>query len=296
MPGKSIRVLINAGGGTVKAVGPDKQCDLIVESFARHGMTAKVEALEGDALADEVRRGQGDVAVGGGDGTIAAAAGVLADSGRTLGVLPLGTLNHFAKDLGVADLDAAVDAIAAGHTRDVDVGEVGGRVFINNSSIGFYPQMVAERTREQEASGMPKWPAMILAALRTFRRFPRHRLSITIEGRKTPCLTPCVFVGNNAYELAGFDVGKRARLDRGELFLVVVRGTTLWRLAAVSLRAAIGKVDEADDIEVIRGIRNIEIASNSAMLAISADGEVTRVAPPLVYRIRPGALRVFAPI
>ena len=292
---KSVRVLINAGGGTVKAVGAAKQCRLIVESFARHGIAAEVEALKGAAIVKAIEYGRGPIVVGGGDGSIAAAAGALAGRKRTLGVLPLGTLNHFAKDLGVPDLDTAVDAIAGGKTAQVDVGEVCGRVFINNSSIGFYPQMVAERTREQRASGLPKWPAMALAALRTARRFPRHRLSIAIQGRDTPCVTPCLFVGNNDYELAGFDIGKRDRLDGGGLCLVVVRGRSLWSLAGLTLRAAAGLVERADDIEVIRDVPRLTIDSHAAHLDVSRDGEVERLPTPLEYRIRPGALRVFRP-
>ncbi len=292
----AIRVLINADGGTVKAVGVDKQRALIVASFKRHGIAAKVEAVEGSEIPKAVKRGTGPVVVGGGDGSIAAAAGVLAGTDRVLGVLPLGTLNHFAKDLGITDLDAAVDAIAVVSVVSVDVGEVCGRVFINNSSIGFYPQMVAERTREQRASGLPKWPAMALAALRTLKRFPRHRLSIRVEGRERPTVTPCVFIGNNDYELAGLSVGKRRTLDGGGLFLLVVNGRSLWSLAGLTIRAAVGRVEQAKDIDVITGVPHLTIESHASHLDVSLDGEVTRMATPLDYAIRPKALRVFAPV
>lgn len=295
MPSKTIHVLINAGGGTVKAVGPEAQRALIVKSFARHGIVAEVEAVDGDALVAAVEKGHGPIAVGGGDGTIAAAAGALAGRERTLGVLPLGTLNHFAKDLGLATLNAAVDAIAGGHVRQVDVGEVCGRVFINTSSVGFYPQMVVERTREQRASGLPKWPAMALASLRTLRRFPRHRLSIHVEGRARSRVTPCVFVGNNDYELAGLKIGKRARLDAGGLFLVIVEGNSLWSLAGVTLKAALGRSEQAEDIDVFKGVPHVRIESRASRLDVALDGEVARMTPPLDYRIRPKALRVFAP-
>lgn len=293
---KRVRVLLNAEGGSVKSLGAEEQAARVVAAFDKHGVAANVAALPGRQLEKAIAHARGDVVVGGGDGTIAAAAGVLAGSRRTLGVLPLGTLNHFAKDLGVPTLEKAVAAIAARHVARVDVGEVGGKVFINNSSIGFYPRMVAERTREQRASGMPKWPAMALAALRTLRRFPHHRLSIRVDGDETPCVTPCVFVGNNDYRLTGFDLGKRKRLDGGGLLVVVVRGTTLWSLVGPSLRAAIGRVDEADDIEVTRGVTALTIDSHAGSVEVSHDGEVTRMPTPIDYRIRPAALRVFAPL
>lgn len=292
---QTIPVLINSGGGAIKAAGVDTQRKAIETSFARHGLTAKVEALEGGDIAAAVGRLKGPVAVGGGDGSISAAAGVLAGTDRALGVLPLGTLNHFARDLGVPTLDEAVDAIASGRTRQVDVGEVNGRVFINNSSIGFYPRLVAERTREQRARGLPKWPAMAVAAVKTLGRFPRHRLSIRIHGREAPCVTPCVFVGNNRYSLAGLDVGKRERLDDGTLSAVVVHGQTLWSLAALSLGAALGRIGDSDDLDVFDDIQGLKIGSRGRTIEVSADGEVCTMTPPLDYRIRPAALRVFAP-
>src|SRR6185503_16647759 len=98
------------------------------------------------------------VVIGGGDGTVSAAADRAVRHGKPIGVLPLGTLNHFARDLGMPpDLRDAVRAIATGVVREVDVGEVNGRVFVNNSSIGVYPTVVRDRDEQRLRFGRGKW-------------------------------------------------------------------------------------------------------------------------------------------
>ena len=162
--------------------------------------------------------------VGGGDGTVGTVAGVMAGTGVPLGILPLGTLNHFAKDLGLPlDVVGAARLIAAAVTRDVDVAEVNGRVFVNNSSVGIYPLMVTDRDLRRRRHGLGKWLAMSLAFVRMLWRFPRRRLRLRAEGWTTPYRTPCLFVGNNEYSMELLSLGQRRRLDGGELWLGVVK-------------------------------------------------------------------------
>src|SRR6185503_11351427 len=128
--------------------------------------------------ADAVCRGSDVVVAGGGDGTVSTAAGALAGTGVPLGVLPLGTLNHFAKDLGIPlDLGDAARVIVAGWTQTVDVGEVNGRLFVNNASVGMYARLIAERAAMQRI-GRGKWVAHGLATLRVFRRYQRLRVEV----------------------------------------------------------------------------------------------------------------------
>src|ERR1700730_7417438 len=113
------------------------------------------------------------IIVGGGDGTLNAAAGLLIGSGIALGVLPLGTFNHFAKDLHVPlDVESAVATIAEGYCAQVDVGAVNDHFFLNNASLGIYPQLVETRHLQQQRLGRGKWPASVWAALAVLRRYP----------------------------------------------------------------------------------------------------------------------------
>jgi diacylglycerol kinase family enzyme len=224
-------------------------------------------------------------------------ASVLARTGVPLGILPLGTLNHFAKDLGIPpDLDGAVEIVAAAHGVDIDVGEVNGMIFINNSSIGVYPYMVLDRERLRRRRGLRKWVAMALAGLHMIRIFPVRRLRVRAEGWVEPCRTPCLFVGNNRYNLSLRALRKRESLDAGELWFYIVRHQTRLSLLWFTLRSLLGLANTEQDLHVF-GAKHAEIFARrrKRRLAIALDGEVAFLQPPLLYRIRAGELRVYAP-
>lgn len=235
------------------------------------------------------------VVVGGGDGSIRTVAGVLANSGVPLGILPLGTLNHFAKDLGIpTDLEAAAAILAAGEVRNVDLAEVNGESFINNSSIGIYPYIVVDRERRRQKHRLAKWVAMIPAFLRMLHHFPRRRLSIRTEDWSRPYRTPCLFIGNNDYGMEFFTLGRRERLDRGELSVHVVKQRHPFGFFWMICRMCFGHVSRERDLESFR-LHDFEVRAKVSRLPVALDGEVEVMHPPLHYRSRPGALRVIAP-
>jgi diacylglycerol kinase family enzyme len=296
--------LVNPAAGTAERLAPESFREELASAFAASGVVSEVELVPGDRLrqaaeraAERALRGEIDgVVVGGGDGSIHTVAGVLAGSGIPLGVLPLGTLNHFAKDLGIpTDVAGAIAVIATGEARAVDVAEVNGLVFVNNSSIGVYPYMVLDRERRRRLEGRAKWVAMIFAALRTLQHFPLHRLAICAADWTEPCRTPCVFVGNNEYGLARKSFGTRERLDRGELWLWVAKPQSRLSLLWLAFRAGIGLLRQSRDLRTFN-VDAAEIVSRRKRLLVAVDGEVETLRAPLHYRTRPGALRVFVPV
>jgi diacylglycerol kinase family enzyme len=301
--GMRVAALINERAGVVARWSGNGFARDLASAFAGAGMAAELQVVPGERMrpaAVELReragRGELDaVAVAGGDGTIGAVASALAGTGIPLGVLPLGTMNHFAKDLGLPlDLPAAVAVIGDGHRRRVDVADVNGQVFVNNSSIGLYPYMVLDRERRRSRHGQAKWAATVLAAFRTLRYLPVRRLSVRAGGWDEPCRTPCVFVGNNHYRLAGPALGTRERLDEGHLSLYVAPTQSRLALLLLAARSALGLVDERHDLRVLEA-DCVEIGSRTSRLLVSLDGEVAILRPPLTYRLRPSALTVFAP-
>ena len=184
--------------------------------------------------------------------------------------------------------------IAAGHVRAIDVGEVNGRVFVNNSAVGLYPDMVRFRDAEQAATGRSKRLAMLSASLRALRSFKRRRLWISAPGVETPIRTPLLFVGNNRYQVSLFALGKREALDEGELCLYAVRARSRAHLFWAGLRGVIGKLDQQRDF-VTFCTDEAEISSDRDRLTVSADGETFSLETPLRYRIRPKALRLIVP-
>ena len=233
--------------------------------------------------------------VGGGDGTLSAAAGGLADTGTSLGILPLGTLNHFARDLGIPlDLDEAAALIVRGSARRVDIAEMNGRTFVNNSAIGLYPRMVVERDQQRRRFGRGKRLAMAVASLRTLARFGHQRLTLTVNDLAARVDTPLLFVGNNDYRLELPGAGRREKLDGGQLCVLLLRRKTRAGFVAAILRALAGK-SRSDDLVRLDDVERLRVGSNRHRLTVSLDGEVHRVEPPLDYRIRKGALGVIAP-
>jgi diacylglycerol kinase family enzyme len=293
-----IRVIINKGGGTSK--GDEDEAQAIGEAFASHGIEADVRPTESADIADAFREasaapGLDAVVAGGGDGTLSCAAGHLAGTGRKFGILPLGTLNHLARDAGIpVTLEEAVAVIAAGHTRDIDVAEVNGRVFVNNSSVGLYPDMVRLREAQQERSGRGKRLAMLWAGFASLRAFRRHRLWISAPGLETPIRTPLLFVGNNRYQVNLFSLGQRERIDQGELCLYAIRAGSRAHLLWAGIRGIFGRLDQQRDF-ITAYVEEAEISSDRPIMALSADGETLRMETPLKYRIRKKALKLIVP-
>ena len=206
---------------------------------------------------------------------MSAVASALVGTQAALGILPLGTLNHFAKDIGIPlDLDAAVETIINGKERLVDVGEVNGRIFINNSSIGLYPAIVQERS-EHQRRGMSKWFAFARALYTVMRRVPHFHASMHADGKyDSSDRTPFIFVGNNPYETTGLDIGERRQLDTGKLWVCRAPGAERSALIGMAVRALFGrttpgelKLLEAEELWVqTRRNRRIKVANDGEVL------------------------------
>jgi diacylglycerol kinase family enzyme len=293
-----VRVIVNKSGGT--STGDEEEAARIKAAFDASGVDADVRPTESDGIFDALKEaasapGLDAVVAGGGDGTLSCAAGHLAGTDRPLGILPLGTLNHLARDAGIpVKLEEAVAVIAAGHVRAIDVAEVNGRVFVNNSSVGLYPDMVRLREVEQERLGRSKRMAMLSASLTTLRHFRRHRLWISAEGLEQRVRTPLLFVGNNRYQVNLLALGQREALDEGELCLYAIRARSRAHLLWAGIRGIFGRLDQQRDF-VTSYVREAEVSSDRGALTISADGETVRLETPLKYRIRPKALRLIVP-
>ena len=293
-----VPVLLNRSGG---ALSRDPQLARQAEkALAKAGLSVELELLSGGDCAVRCRaiaeRGDGLLIVGGGDGTISAAASALVGTETKLGVLPLGTLNHFARDLGIpTDLDAAAGLMGGGNARLVDIGEMNDRIFINNSAIGLYPLMVVDRDQQRRRLGRSKAIALVVASLRTLARFNHQRLTLTVNDEHTGRIdTPLLFVGNNDYRIDLGAPGQRESLDDGQLFVLVMRKKTRRGLIAASVRALLGRARK-DDMVKLDGVERLRVSSHRHQLAVSLDGEVVRIEPPLEYKIRKKALRVIAP-
>jgi len=230
----------------------------------------------------------------GGDGTVSTVAGVIFQSGVTLGVFPAGTCNHFANDLGIRNRAIAENVLLRGRTRQIDAATVNGRLFINNSGIGIYPAMVMEREAERRL-GIARWPAFFLASCKTLANLRFMKLQLDVNGKRLERSTSFLFVGNNIYQLQGFSPGRRARLDAGELAIVTARRSGRTGLVCIAFRALLGSLRADRDFRELAAAQFTVRTRRATRLNVSLDGELSRMDTPLQYSILPGALRVLAP-
>jgi diacylglycerol kinase family enzyme len=258
-----------------------------------------VHEVEPDAIAttihDLVHAGARRVLVAGGDGTIATAAAALLETPAELAIVPGGTLNHFARDLGISTVAAeAVELAASTGVRAVDVGMVNGRVFLNTSSVGGYVRFV--RTRENLERSFGYRLASAFAAIRMLFSVRRMGVEIDIDGRKRIFRTPLVFIGVGERELQFPVLGKRVADGRRGLHVMVIRGRSGGRLLAIGLLAIIRGLDAVSrsghfDTIIVDRLRITMQGGGYAAL----DGEVIMLDTPLEYELRRDALSVVCP-
>ena len=295
-------VLVNGGAGSVDA-GEEGALALAIEkAFGAAGARADVQIVDPAALHATVERCWSGpdrpraVVVAGGDGTVSSAAGAAAGTNIVLAVLPLGTFNHFAKDVGVpVDLTEAATALVGGEVRVVDVAEVNGRVFVNNSLIGLYPDLVAVRDRIRDGRGWGKIRAVPLAMIEVLRRFPLHRLDLRGPGYERPRVrTPLVFVGNGVFAIQPGRPPARGDLSDGAMGIAVAHVVSRWGLIRMMLRALLLGAEAAKDLDTVE-LTELTIDAHVRHIRVAVDGEICWMDLPLRYRVRPESLHVLVP-
>lgn len=290
------KILINAGaGGQFDDTLRERLSEIFQAADAKADIVVVATAAEmgraAQAAADENYE---MIVAGGGDGTANLVASALIGSGKVFGVLPLGTLNHFAKDLRIpTDFEEAAQNLVSGSEVQVDVGEVNGRIFLNNSTLGLYPTLVREREKQQRL-GWGKWPAFVWAAISALRRYPFVSVRASVDGKLVMTRTPFVFVGNNQYVMERLNVGTRERLDAGELSLYMARRTGRIGLVRLAIRALLGRLRDEKDFMAMSA-REVTIATKSSLARVAIDGEISILQTPLECRIRTGSLTVVVP-
>jgi diacylglycerol kinase family enzyme len=244
-----------------------------------------------DTVQREVDAGAEVIGGGGGDGTVNSAARWIHGTPVVLGVLPLGTLNHFSQSLGMPpDLEAAVHALDTAIPEPVDIGEVNESIFVNNSSIGIYAKAVLWREQVRSKLGIRKYWAMAFAIMRLFWSFPVYDLVIEEAGKRDSARTPFLFVGNNRYQPEFLSTAKRESLSDG--CLSVYYGNHLKRLWL--MKVAIGVLlgaREIADLQVLEAAE-VTVTARRHNLHVAIDGEIRRMRSPLRFRILPRSLHV----
>lgn len=294
-----INVVINSRAGTVLDHGGDTLAETVEAAFADAGHTVSVDLAEPDAVETALERafaaGPDAVIVGGGDGTIRAAAPLAIEQGVAMGILPFGTMNRLARDLDIPlDPGEAARVLADAQERAIDVAEVNGQLFLNNSIIGLPPDVNEAR---QELRGEPLGAriAGYFDVLATIAR-RRRRLAVAVDDgdQRRALRVMTVAVTNNPYAERPSLFLARDRLDTGRLGLYISKHQSALRFLWAMLWAVAGRWPRGGAFEQ-QTVTSVELAAKQRHVKVTNDGEIDRMTPPLRYAIRPGALTVLVP-
>jgi diacylglycerol kinase family enzyme len=291
-----LRLLLNRDSGTLRGLDPEQAARELADIFRAHRHDVTVEIQSGRhavaAIARICKAKDCDgLIVGGGDGTISAAAVAAAESRLTLGVLPLGTMNLFARSLGVPlEMRAAAEALAGGRTTEVDLGEVNGRLFVHHVTLGLHPRMIGIRGRLRYGSRLGKILATIQAWWMALKRPPLLDAAIRAGEDAFSRRTAAILVSNNPLGEGHLPYPDDLRLGRLGLYVTASRRwADLLELAA---RMTIGEFTQSPLLEH-RDVKSLEISLPRPAVRVSIDGEIVTLATPLRFSVRRRSLTVF---
>jgi diacylglycerol kinase family enzyme len=276
-------VFVNPGSGKDGSPGLEEIAKALPEL---HLVELDDPGRLGDLVKEALADGQDPIAVAGGDGTIRCAAEVLAGTSVAFLPVPAGTRNHFAREVGLEDLDRVAGALVGGRRRHVTVGFVNDRAFVNNASIGLYPALV----RRRERSSLSKSVAGFKAALQLLRH--GQPIEIELDGEKLEAWL--VFVGNGRYGEGFTDLIERESLDEGILDVRVIRSGPALSRVRVVIDTLLGRLRKSH-LVVAREAASLSIGVEGRHLDVALDGEVIEVEAPLHFEARKSALTVMVP-
>jgi len=288
--GRTALLLTNKrSGGAASDLAP------AIERLEQGGLSVRVETPESiDDLRRRIRDSDGTVVIlGGGDGTLNAAAPALRTLERPFGLLPLGTANDLARTLGIPfDLVEAAGVIAAGGSRRIDLGLVNGEPFFNVASLGLSAEVVREHEGESERKRLLGVLSYPLSAWAAFRRHRPFRAELIVDGQRLRCRCMQIAVGNGRHYGGGMTMDEAAEIDDGWLRVYYLRPAGLLSMLSMLPALRFGWLRRSPEAEVKRA-RRVEIRTRRPR-AVDVDGELNG-RTPVVVEIAPGAVEVFAP-
>ena len=278
--------------------GQQSSLPAIKQAMQAHGLQAEYIAISTGGLRRKVmdftKHKDAIVVAAGGDGTVGAVAEMIQGTQTKLGILPAGTLNHFARELNVPlDIAEAAATLKTGRTESVDVASVNDHVFINNSSIGWYPRSL--HARDELEGKIGKWPAALAGSLRAAARPRRYHVELVVDGRTHTYRTPFVFIGNNAYKRDPTGLGQRKSLQEGQLAIYVVKAQSALGILRMLGHAVLTRKVRSQDFAIHTATECTIHTKRHRQLSVATDGEVMRLNTPLLYRTHAKALRVIVP-
>ena len=276
----------------------EEEIKRIVERYGEAVFLIPFEKSENidEAVKTASEHGVATIIAVGGDGTVSSVASAIVrlKLPLRLGVVPSGTFNHFAKDIGIPlEMEKAFEIALSGQTKLVDIAAVNDIYFINNSSLGIYPEIVKER-EGLEKKGLSKKKAFLVTLYSVFKKLPKITISFDAGNSSISKKTSFIFIGNNKYSLDGLAIGSRNNLDQGILSVFMAHNIGKFEMLSLGIKAALGNIAEEKSFDTA-GLRECIIKITPPEILVSHDGEISRMKGPLKYKIHSLALQVIIP-
>ena len=295
-------VLLNPRSGTLKDLEEDAgsldPAERVARAFAACGKDVDVRLVpprDLGSILEEVGRDDShdEVIVGGGDGSLSRSLGRLLATGKTFGVLPFGTMNLLARDLGVPnEMEAAIRALSSAQPGRIDLAAINGRPFHSISGLGFFAQMVRARENARGMKGFGRYAGFAYAAFRAFFRSGRSRYHLVIDGAPIKVDATAVLITNNAFADGDW---RRPRLDGGEIEVVVAHSGTWRERFRLGVDVVRGGWRANPLIEAFRAKSVVVEKERRTRVWVATDGELTRERSPISYETLPAAAMMLRP-
>jgi diacylglycerol kinase family enzyme len=298
-----ISVVLNAGAGNKDAAAARRAIEEGLRASGRDvALFVARRPRDVPALAERAATTRpGILAAAGGDGTLNAVASVARANSLPLAVIPLGTFNYFARELGIPlDTTAAARMIPGGRIRYVPVGQVNDHLFVNNASIGLYPRVIEQREIHKQRFGRHQLVALLSGLVTLLRSHTAYRLRLEIDGQPVTLSSLSVFFGRNALQMEQLGLDEALCVARGELAVLAVREVGSLELLGLALRGALGRLERAENLRQHCALKvQVERLDGRPWrprhIRVALDGELIRCALPLTIESVPNALQVVVP-
>jgi len=289
-------VIMNRGSGAGNKLALNQE---IETAFKSHGWQVEFIMVDRRDLQSRTRstvaQAPGVIVVAGGDGTINAVASACVEANRPLGIVPAGTFNYVARNQGLpTDIAEAVSVIVNGLARRVDIGEINGRIFLNNAGFGLYSNLVERREIDKRRFGRSRVVAVLSGIRCLLGSHPLYEVELAADGRPERLLTTTLFFGCNALQLEHFNVAAADCLRHGKLAALSLKLHSRWDIVVATFAALTGRLDKAENTDAFCA-STVRVHTRRRALKVAIDGEIAILRPPLDVTLRPGALQVLAP-
>jgi diacylglycerol kinase family enzyme len=289
-------VIVNRGAGAGNKAGLTRE---IATAFTAHGWQVEFILVGRRNLYSRTRRtvvqAPGVIVVAGGDGTISTVAAACMEANRPLGIVPAGTFNYIARNLGVpTEVAQAVAVIVTGRVRHVDMGEINGRLFLNNAGFGLYATMIEQRERAKRRFGRRRVVAFCSALRCLLSAHPLYAVEWVADGRTERRRTTTLVFGCNALQLEHVSGAAAECLRHQQLAVLSLQLRRRWQIALAAGAALVGRLDRAATTEAFCA-RTVRVQTRRRGLKVAIDGELARLRSPLDVRFRLGVLQVLVP-